>query len=128
MDKMLSRGSYIDSNETKIINAQPEKGWKILGMGKEFTKIDKFIYIINYIWTFGWTIIFIIGTIYNLSNDASNAAWMNFWKTYLIIQIIMAIISLIWFTLGGYSDLKKMMFRLKQTERDHSDDGFINRN
>ena len=40
----------------------------------------------------------------------------------------MAIISLIWFTLGGYSDLKKMMFRLKQTERDHSDDGFINRN
>ena len=40
----------------------------------------------------------------------------------------MAIVSLIWFTLGGFSDLSKMMYRLKQTKRDHSDDGFIKSN
>ena len=94
-------------------------------MGKEFTKFDKFIYILNYVWTFGWTIVFIIGTVYNLSNDVSDSTWMNFWWTYLMIHIVMAVLSMIWFTIGGFIDLKKMMYRLRHTERDITDDGFI---
>jgi len=125
MDKLLNRGKYINKEETKIIKAQPERGWKILGMGKEFTKFDKFIYIANYVWTFGWTIVFIIGTIYNLSHDVSDSGWMQFWKIFLLIHIALAVVSIIWFTIGGVIDLKVMIKKLRTAVRDEKDDGFI---
>ncbi len=125
LDKMIHHGKYALKEETKIITKVPERGWKMLGMGKEFTRFDKFIYLVNYIWTFGWTIVFVIGTIYNLSNDASDSSWMNFWQIFLIIHIVIAVISIIWFTGGGFIDLKKMFNRLRTMERDDMDDGFI---
>ena len=125
MDKLLNRGEYALADEMKVVTKEPERGWKIFGMGKEFTKFDKFIYIVNYIWTFSWTGVFIIGTIYNLSHDVSNEAWMTFWKYYLMIQIVMALISIVWFTWGGFKDLKEMMLRLRSDERDHGDDGWV---
>jgi len=125
MDKLLHRGNYVIKDELKVVTQVPEKGWKMLGMGKEFTRNDKFIYIVNYIWTFSWTIVFIVGTIYNLSNDVSDESWMTFWKYYLIIQIAMALISIVWFTWGGFRDLSVMLSKLKSSERDHQDDGWV---
>ena len=128
MDKLLNRGEYTIKNELKIVEKEPERGWKIFGMGKEFTPFDKFIYIVNYIWTFSWTLVFIVGTIYNLSNDVSNEAWMSFWKYYLVIQIGMALISIVWFIWGGFRDIRVMLKKLKYAERDHSDDGWVTDN
>jgi SSS family solute:Na+ symporter len=125
LDKLLHRGKYSIREETKIINKNPERGWKMLGMGKEFTRFDKFIYIANYVWTFGWTIVFIVGTIYNLSHETGDSAWMDFWKIYLLIHIALAAISIIWFTIGGLKDMKIMMKKLRSAKRDDNDDGFI---
>jgi SSS family solute:Na+ symporter len=128
MDKLLNRGKYAISGEMEIINDIPDRGWKMLGIGKEFTKTDKLIYIVNYLWTGVWTLTFIIGTIYNLSHDVSNEAWMTFWKYYLVIQIGMALISIVWFTWGGFRDIRVMLKKLKYDERDHSDDGWVPEN
>ena len=125
MDKLLNRGNYVIEGEMEIVNEAPERGWKMLGMGKEFTMGDKFIYIVNYIWTFSWTILFIVGTVYNLYYDVSDTAWMTFWKYYLFINIGMAMISIIWFTWGGFKDLNVMMTKLRSDERDHKDDGWV---
>tara|TARA_B100000686_G_scaffold30225_1_gene30923 strand:+ start:19025 stop:21100 length:2076 start_codon:yes stop_codon:yes gene_type:complete len=125
MDRMLNRGEYAIKGEMEIVSELPERGWKMLGMGKEFTKGDKIIYIINYVWTLSWTIVFFAGTVHNLYNDVSDASWMNFWKYYLLIHIIMAVISIIWFTWGGFKDLGEMMTKLKSTDRDHKDNGWI---
>ena len=125
LDKLLLRGKYANKDELKIINKKSGIGWKALGMGKEFTKNDKLIYILNYTWAFGWILVFIIGTVYNLSNEVSNQVWMTFWKYYLLINIIMSIFCIIWFTWGGFKDLDIMIKKLKQTERDHSDDGWV---
>ena len=125
MDKLLNRGKYAIEGETKVVNEKTELGWKIFMMGKEFTKADKLIYIINYVWTGMWTLVFIIGTAYNLYNDVSNAAWMTFWKNYIFINIFMATITLIWFTIGGFNDLKIMMAKLSSDHRDHEDDGWV---
>ncbi len=127
MDKLLHRGDHVLKYEMTIITEEPQRGWKMLGMGKEFTKSDKFIYIINYVWSLGWTIVFIIGTIYNLYNEVSNDAWMSFWKYYLIIQTAMALISIIWFTWGGFIDLKAMLTNLRSDYRDHGDDGWVSK-
>ncbi len=127
LDRLLNRGEYAVKEETRIITEQPERGWKMLGMGKEFTRADKFIYIVNYVWTFGWLIVFTVGTVYNLSHEVSDAAWMNFWRIYLLIQIALAVVSIFWFTTGGLIDLRTMLARLKTRERDETDDGFVKR-
>ena len=94
-------------------------------MGKEFTKTDKLIYIINYVWTGMWTLVFIIGTAYNLSNPVSNSAWMVYWKYYIYINIAVSAVIIVWFTVGGFSDLRDMIKSLQSENRDHGDDGWV---
>lgn len=125
MDKMLHRGQYAIKEETIIVNEVPLKGWRMLGIGKEFTKGDKIIYIISYVWTFIWVAVFIIGTIINLTNDVPDSAWMTFWRYYVIINLIVSFIILIWFSYGGFKDFKDMMRRLKNMVRDHLDNGTV---
>lgn len=125
LDKLLHRGEYALEDDMTIVNKVPAKGWKVLGMGKEFTKGDKFIYIITYAWVFVWTAIFIYGTIYNLSTDVANESWMKFWEIFVYINIGISAIVVIWFAIGGTIDLKAMFARLKTVKRDHQDDGVI---
>ena len=125
MDKLLNRGQYSIKGEKKIINENTELGWKIFLMGEEFTKGDKLIYILNYVWTGIWTLVFIVGTIYNLSNEVSDANWMLFWRNYIYIFIVISLVIIVWFTVGGFHDLKIMMDRLKTEKRDHHDDGWV---
>ena len=125
MDKLLNRGKYSISGEKKIVNKNTELGWKIFMMGDEFTKGDKLIYILNYAWTGIWTLVFIIGTIYNLSNDVSDTTWMVFWKNYIYIHIVISLSTIVWFTVGGFRDLKIMMVKLNTDHRDHHDDGWV---
>jgi len=125
MDKLLNRGQYAIEGEKKIINENTELGWKIFLMGEEFTKGDKLIYILNYVWTGIWTLVFIVGTIYNLSNEVSDASWMFFWRNYIYIFIVISLLIIVWFTVGGFHDLKIMMDKLKTEKRDHHDDGWV---
>ena len=125
MDRLLNRGKYSIKGEMAVINRDPELGWKIFGMGAEFTKSDKLIYILNYGWTGMWTLIFIIGTVYNLSNPVSDSSWMKYWEYYIYLNMVVSIIIIIWFTLGGISDLKHMISNLKSDYRNHKDDGWV---
>ena len=128
MDKLLNRGRYSIKGEMAVVNKEPELGWKIFGMGAEFTKSDKLIYILNYVWTGMWTLIFIIGTVYNLSNPVSDSSWMKYWEYYIYINMAVSIIIIVWFTVGGISDLKHMISSLQSDHRDHGDDGWVHRN
>jgi SSS family solute:Na+ symporter len=127
MDKMLHRGKYEIKEDIIVIKEIPLKGWKMLGMGKEFTKGDKVIYIIAYSWTFMWIVAFIIGTIFNLSGNVPDSSWMQFWKTFVWIYLSASIIIIVWFTVGGIRDFKDMLHRLKTTIRDHNDDGTVHK-
>lgn len=128
MDKLLNRGKYSIKGEMAVVNKEPELGWKIFGMGAEFTKSDKLIYILNYVWTGMWTLIFIIGTFYNLSNPVSDSSWMKYWEYYIYLNMVVSIIIIVWFTVGGISDLKQMISSLQSDHRDHGDDGWVHRN
>ena len=125
MDKLLNRGKYSIDGEVNIVDEQVKIGWKIFGMGKEFTKNDKLIYVLNYAWTGFWTLVFIVGTVYNLSNSVSDDAWMKFWEYYIYIHLVLSGIVLVWFTIGGFNDLKNMITSLQSEIRDHGDDGWV---
>lgn len=125
MDKLLHRGRYAIKAETIIVDEVPVKGLKMLGMGKEFTKGDKIIYLTAYTWTFIWVVVFILGTIFNLSGDVPDSSWMKFWEIFVIVNLIASVIVIIWFTLGGIKDFREMLHRLKTMVRNHKDDGTV---
>ena len=128
MDKLLNRGAHRIAGEMKIINATPAKGFKVLGMGKEFTRGDKLIYIVTYSWIFLWTAIFIAGTIYNFTHEVKDALWMKYWKYYVTTYTAISVIVIIWFTIGGIKNLKEMFGSLRIMTRDDGDVGFVVKN
>ncbi|MHB2153716.1 sodium:solute symporter family protein [Calditrichota bacterium GD2] len=125
LEKMLHRGKYSIEGESTVVDKAPLKGWRLLGINKYFTREDKIIYFSAYIWTFAWVIVFIIGTIINLTTDVSDYAWITFWKIYVYITIVVSIIVVVWFTIGGIKDYKNMIHILKTQIRDHKDDGTV---
>ena len=125
MDRMLLRGGFAVREETRIVEAQPLRGWKVLGMGREFTRGDKLIYVITYAWTFAWVVVFIIGTVLNLAGGVRNGPWFGFWKTYVWIYLIASIAVLLWFGTGGFINLAEMVRTLRTMKRDHGDSGFV---
>ena len=126
MDKLFNRGEYRITGELNIVDEEVKVGWKIFGMGKEFTKGDKLIYIISYVWNILWFIVFVVGTVYNISNPVSDTQWMKFWKYFVYINLVYSFFVIIWFTIGGFIDLKAMISSLHSTDRDYSDDGWVN--
>ncbi len=125
MDKLLHRGEYAMADEKGKVPDKPLKGWRVMAPTKEFTRGDKIIYTVTYGWTAAWTIVFIIGTIYNFTTDVSNEDWLKFWKIYTWIYLVTAIIVTIWFTIGGLKNLKEMIYALRTNLRDDSDSGFV---
>jgi SSS family solute:Na+ symporter len=125
LDRMLHRGPYLIQEEFKVVVEQPARGWKVLGMGKEFTRFDKIIYIATYGWTLVWTAIFIAGSIYNLTHKVGNGPWLSFWKVYVWVYLIASILVLLWFSIGGITNLKEMTRVLRIRKRDPRDSGFV---
>lgn len=63
-------------------------------MNQEFSRRDRVLYILTYVWTFAWVAVFAIGTIYFLTRGVSdagwrtyNVAWMRHWRVYLWISV-----------------------------------------
>jgi SSS family solute:Na+ symporter len=127
MDKMLHRGKYLIREEYTVVDAAPVKGWRVLGMGREFTRSDKVIYVATYAWTASWVVVFVVGTVLNLTRRVDAAAWMHFWKTYVMIYLVASILVIVWFSVGGIIDLKEMIRTLRVMKRDHADTGFVMR-
>jgi SSS family solute:Na+ symporter len=127
MDKLLHRGQYLVREEYKVVEAAPVKGWKVLGMGQEFTRSDKLIYVATYAWTASWVVVFVVGTALNLTREVSTEAWLAFWKTYTMIFLAVSIAVIVWFSVGGLVDLKNMVRTLKVMTRDHADTGFVDK-
>ena len=125
MDKLLNRGKYSIKNETKIIDEKVKPILKIFGIGKEFTIEDKIIYLVSFVWNIFFTLVFVFGTIYNLYNDVSDESWMMYWKYQVYANIIFSFIIIIWFTIGGFVDIKKMFISLDSDKRDHGDSGWV---
>ena len=122
MDKLLHRGKYDTKHEIQRGDA-PARGWKVLAITDEFTRSDRMLYVLTYAWTLLWGAIFGIGTIWNLTHEVNDAAWMTFWRWYLWLYAFIALVVLVWFSIGGVRDVRDMLKRLANMERDVDDNG-----
>lgn len=125
LDRLLHRGRYDTAGETHIVRPAPSRGWRMLGMGREFTRGDRAIYVATYIHTGIWFAIFVAGTAYNLTHNVVDAAWTRFWRDYFYVQVAFSVFVIVWFGIGGVRDITLMFRRLRLMKRDASDDGTV---
>jgi SSS family solute:Na+ symporter len=125
LDRLLRRGAYRVADDHDRTEVLPARGWRVLGMGREFSRGDRVIYIATYVWTGLWTLVFILGTVYNLSHVVADALWIRFWQIYVYIQAVLAVGVIIWFAVGGIHDMRGMFRRLGTAVRDQQDDGRV---
>ena len=70
-------------------------------------------------------VILVFGTIYNLVVGVPDAVWESVWHIFVWMTIIISAITTVWFTIGGFKDVKHMFFLLRTGTRDSSDDGNV---
>jgi SSS family solute:Na+ symporter len=127
LSRLLHRGQYALESEYRVVNKTPSRGLRMLAIGEEFTKADKIIYFASYAWTLSWTVVFIIGTVYNLHHEVADRRWAEFWKIYIYIQIALSLFVTVWFLIGGARDVRYMLRALRTMTRDATDDGTVRR-
>jgi len=128
MDKLLHRGKYAIQRDREVKVREETLATRLLrkiGITPEFSRFDRFIYFAVALWTAGWSITFIIGTAYNLAHDVSSEQWREWWAWILGIQIAVAVITAVWYGLGGLRDVIRLYRDLATVEIDDSDDGTV---
>ena len=129
LDKLLHRGKYADEHSSAHATATADRKFSIgmlIGITPEFTKTDKAISISLFSYRFMWFLIFAAITTWNLINPWPNQWWVSFFHwTSVVLPFAIGITVTVWFTIGGIKDLKQLFVRLKNVQRDASDDGTV---
>ncbi len=129
IEAMLNRKA-IDKNrpKEKFIDIVRNNAKEMFGWDKEFSFVDKSMFVFSYGYIFIFFGIFLFGTIYALNSDVIDSVWLSYWQFYLWFVVILSAIITIWLAIGGYRDLFEMFRRLKSANRDEGDDGIVNNN
>jgi len=109
----------------EIVGVTPSRGFRALGIGREFTRGDRVLYLATYAWVGAWTLVFIVGTVINLARDVDDTVWAGFWQGYVYLMVVVSSIVVLWFAIGGFIDIRAMLGRLAVMQRDDSDDGWV---
>lgn len=126
LDTMLHRKQYAVAGDETSGDTMPRRGLRgLLSMSEKFTRGDKIIYAGTIIWNLLWAGMFVIVTVYNLIFDVKDESWANFWYFYIILSLFFSVLVAVWFSIGGFSNLKYMFRKLNTMERDDSDDGTV---
>ncbi|HBG26185.1 MAG: hypothetical protein A2Y10_04030 [Planctomycetes bacterium GWF2_41_51] len=126
LDRILHRGKYAIKEDQVVVRSFTEGGiLQRLGITKEFTMSDKFIYFFMFIWTIIWGVVFVIGTIWNLITEVPIRAWAEFWRIWTYIHGVFAFFIAIWLVIGGFRDLSSLLRRLATAKCDDLDDGNV---
>jgi SSS family solute:Na+ symporter len=123
MDRMLNRGKY--AAEGEHVTRSNSRFWKTLGVGSEFTRGDKAIYLFKLGWTMFWFVIVVAGTIYGIQHEISDSVWSRWWLFFTVAWAAIGIISTVWFLIGGIRDAAILFRILKAAKRDDKDDGTV---
>ncbi len=86
-------------------------------------------------WSLFWLLIMVVGTAWNLIGFAgwvpwiqpwSNQAWLSYWHiTCIGLAIVITVVTAIWFTWGGFHDIRALFRSLKAYKVDDSDNGRV---
>jgi SSS family solute:Na+ symporter len=127
LDRLLHRGEYVLPQDQVATTDLPPVGWRALGLDREVGPRDRLIVLATYAWILAWVVVFIVGTVANLTHTVSEVTWAAFWHLFILIQLGAGVVVLLWFGTLGLRDLGRMMRALRGQVRDATDDGFVRR-
>lgn len=131
MDWLLRRGRHASTAE--LATRRPDgptvsRFGRWLGIDEDFTRADRWITGGIFGWHFFWFGVFVVGCVVNLVRPFPNTVWAEYWYyAGIILPIVMAVLTTIWFTIGGVRDLKLFFERLRTKAVDLNDDGTVAR-
>jgi len=124
LDRMLHRGKWA-TGESQVSAAKWNRWQALVGITEEFTTTDKVFAVALVSWVGAWFCFFLVITVMNLVHPFGNAWWAGFWHFYIWLYFIMSIPIVIWFTVGGLSEIKALFHALATEVRDNTDDGRV---
>ncbi len=127
MDEMLHRGRYaLKSEQTGAAAAKPVRGLRaLIGITPEFTRSDRFLYFLTLGWSLFWMTVFFVLLIMNLIQVQTDRFWFGYWRFTIILYLSVGVITMIWFSIGGASDIRDVLKNLKLIKRNAADDGSV---
>ena len=133
LDRMLHRGIYNTDGENKeqfkwsfrtVIN-------KLIGITPEFTKGDKAITWSIFIYTiiFRFLIAFVLVAVLNIFWPWKPEWWGTyFYILYLAVPLVISAITMVWFVIGGVTDMKQLFKDLNNRVVNPLDNGQVEGN
>jgi len=130
MERMLHRGKYRRAGEDEIVEEPLSLRtlYRVfLGITSEYTRGDRVlawsVFFYSMLWGFGS---FVVLTVWNAIAPWPDSWWADwFWLYNLVVPGIIAVVSTVWFTIGGSWDLRRLFQRLEEKEEDLLDDGRV---
>jgi len=120
---MLHQGKYAIKDEYSASLSDAKNIWNRLGFSSDFTKSDYIIAILSLVWPIAWFILFIVGSL--LKSRFSDKGWFEYWYHWMWGMLALGIIVTIWFTIGGFKNLKEFWQALKTRKANEFDDGTV---
>lgn len=127
MERLLHRGKYARAEDRPVANEAEPRGWlRLVGIDRSFTRGDKLIAGLVFVWSMGLFGIWLVATIWNFFQAWSTAAWANyFWITGVAVALGGGVFSTFWFIWGGTRDLVRFFRQLKTIDHHVADDGRV---
>ena len=134
LNRMLHRGKYSVDGEVKHFEKLTVRNVfkKLIGITPDYTLGDKIIAYGTFIYTFGIGFgLFYIGTVIWNAFYRWPISWWG-WRLFIIsvvVACVIAVISMVWFMIGGIIDLKQMFRDLAaRTQVNDLDNGMVEGN
>lgn len=132
LEKMLHRGIYAINSESTLNAVSPWTGrtflGKLIGITPEYTRGDRIIAwsVFFYSVVFMFLFAFVGVMVWNFFSPWPIEWWgWYFLVVSLIVPGIAAVVSTVWFSVGGYLDLRRLFHDLGNRQIDDSDDGWV---
>jgi SSS family solute:Na+ symporter len=131
LDRMLYRGKYREALPESERDFREEYSANLpvwmqkIGFTKEYSRADTWITAITVAWPLAFTLLFVFGTLYAVFFGISDEAWLVFWKYWTWLVFATGCVVMVWFTVGGFRDLKRMYAHLEKYRADAQDDGTV---
>ncbi len=130
LDRMLHRGKYRVEADGAPVQAPPRRRWWLapLGITADYTLGDKVITWMLFLYSFVWGFaVAFLGVI------AWNALWPwplawwghYFYVTVVAIPLVLSLVSVFWFGIGGVLGLRQLFRDLRQRQVDPLDNGQV---
>jgi SSS family solute:Na+ symporter len=131
LDRMLYRGKHRELLPESERDFREEHGHELpewmrkIGFSREYSRADTWITTITVLWPLAFTLLFVVVTIWAASFGITQQWWMGFWQYWTWLVFGAGCVIVVWFTIGGFRDLKRMYEHLERYSADTHDDGTV---